>query len=170
MDDEQILLSAARGRRVGPYSDVLEAPSFTDSSKAIKLGVPHEVFGIIESVGTIVAHYRYIVRPGLLQAKFLCRGMDRDMKVGDDKYAGAKVVSYVWRPNADYEWTGGRDSRAFPLRFDAPLGRVYVALARPFDKQDEHGVSGLLLRWNWIYGRIESFDCKHRYDDTIWRR
>jgi hypothetical protein len=166
--EDEIIASALGTSPVGLYWDVVEASGFTDRNTRVKLGVPYKSFQIVERVGTLVAHYHYLVRPGIMHAARLFRGVQRPMKCEDDMAADQKVLIYMWRPDANYEWVGGRHSSAFPARYPPPANEVFVALVRPFLEPDSDGISGALLKWNWIDGDLTSFDWKRRYNEEIW--
>jgi hypothetical protein len=175
VDDTDIIASATGNTRIGPYWDVVQAPSFVDPDQPIiKVGLLDDSRRIAERTGTQIAQYTYIVRQGLVDAILLYRGVRRPMKFGSDMHADQKILIYVWRPPYDFQWVGGRQSRAFPEKRDALVGRVFVVLVRPYDKPDEHGVSGTILRWNWVYGNpmdgpIDGDDGM-RYTGEVWRR
>lgn len=92
------------------------------------------------------------------------------MKYKDDMEADEKVFVYMWRPDADFEWIGGRNSRAFPAKHPAPDGRVFVVLAREHPEPDKYDVSGTVLRWNWVHGDLANFDWTQRYNEKRWSR
>lgn len=93
------------------------------------------------------------------------------MKYGEDMHADERILIYVWRPEADFEWVGGRQSRAFPQKRLPPPGRIFVVLVRPLDRPDKHGVSGTILKWNWIHGDVNTtptVDDEDRYIQQEW--
>lgn len=115
-----------------------------------------------------------MVRHGLVNAVLLYVGVKRPMKYEDDMDADEKILAYVWRPEADFEWVGGRQSRAFPAKHVPPPGRVFVVLVRPYDMPDAHGVSGAVLKWNWVYGDLSKGPIDDgdgpRYTKQVWSK
>jgi len=172
VDEAELITDAFTPTRVGPYWDAIDAPSWIDKDAHIRLGVRNESFQIARRTGTSVAQYFHIVRFGLVRAVHLFRGMNRDMKVRDDMKAGERVLAYVWRPEFDFEWVGGPNSRAFPRKLTPPPLLVFVVLVRPFDVPDQYGVSGSILRWNWVDGdfRNAPIDHEDRYDKPVWSK
>jgi hypothetical protein len=173
LDDLDILAGLTKNRAIGPYWDVIQAPSFTTHTATVRLGVLNESFVVASKTGTAVAQYIYIVRYGLMNAERLFNGVKRRMKFGDDMHADQKILIYAWRPEADFEWVGGRQSLAFPRKQPALPGRIFVVLVRPFDRPDGNKVSGTILKWNWIHGDLNStpmVDGEDRYIRQVWSK
>jgi hypothetical protein len=159
---------------LGTYVEIVEAPSPQDVTRIIKLGVTHDTFkrNASHKLATTIAQYYGIVRDGLIVAEHAFRGLKRPLLHGDDPHADEPVYVYAWRPVHDYEWTGYRTGGKI-LASDPPADRVFVVLVR-LTPEDQEGVSGAILRWNWVREdpelRHAPVDYKVRYEEKLWSR
>jgi len=121
---------------------------------------------------TPIAQYYGIVQNGLVDARHAFRGLNRPLAVAANMKADQDVVVYSWRPKCDWEWSGTR-FEGIPVPREPRIWRVFVVLVRP-QELDEHGVSGLIERWNWV--REDAIlgeapvDYEDRYGQTLWSR
>ena len=120
---------------------------------------------------TPIAQYYGIVQRGLFSARHAFRGLNRPLAVAENMQADEDII-ICWRPNQDYEWTGTK-FEGIPVAKEPRLWRVFVVLVRP-QESDEHGVSGLIERWNWV--REDAIlgeapvEYEDRYGQTLWGR
>jgi hypothetical protein len=171
VDDAQAIAAAVAGTPVGPYWDIVDAPSPFNPDEAIKLGVRTESFRIAQRTGTAIAQYLLMVRFGLNRTLHVFRGVERNMKHRDDMNADEKIAAYILRPSTDVEWVGDRFSGTI-RKLPAPARRVFVVLTRPFESPDEYGVGGAILRWNWVDANehFAPIDHTERYREMLWSK
>ena len=95
-------------QRVGPYADVVEAPSPGDREVIVKLGIRNETFRqyVRRKHYTPVAQYSGIVQDGLHLTRHLFLGLNRPLMLADDTKADRNVLIYTWRSEIDFEWVG----------------------------------------------------------------
>jgi hypothetical protein len=158
-------------RTIGPYWDAgLEASSPTDRHATIRLGVPYRTFRVAERSDLKVAHYFGIVRPGLMGAARLFRGVNRRMKYYDDMAADKSVFAYVWQPSDDVRPVPQMDGTMRLRKCPPPPGRVFATLVRPYRAADSFGIEGAILHWNWMDGdsNMCPIDQEERYDQQVW--
>jgi hypothetical protein len=159
-------------QRLGEYSDIVDAPSLTDPTSTIKLGVRPATFGQYADRGlnTSIAQYYGIVQGGLVSARHAFRGLNRPLALGNDMDADQSVVVYTWRSQNDYEWLGDRFN-GNPVAMVPPQGRVFVVLVREVVVE---GICGSIERWNWIRedpGLPHApVDWRLRYGEKLWSR
>jgi hypothetical protein len=156
---------------LGSYWDAgTLAPSPRDRSTTIRLGVPYRAFRIAARSDVKVAHYLAIVKPGLMGATKLFRGVNRKLKHYDDMEGDKTVYAYVWRPDRDV-WPVIQLDGSIKLQFrEPPANRVFATLVRPYEKADAFGIEGAILTWNWMDAdpNMCPVDEEDRYEEPIW--
>jgi hypothetical protein len=160
---------------VGPYKDVVEAPSAEDPQYTVKLGIRQDTFQQYARhlLFTAVAQYYGIVQDGLHSARHCFRGLKRPLMLGEDIHADEGVLVYTWRSLDDYEWAGTPQyGRPQPMR-PTPVGIVFAVLARE-QTMDECGVVGTVEHWNWVREDPNlphaPIDWQERYGSKLWSR
>lgn len=135
--------------RVGPYADVTEARSPSESDLIVKLGVRETCFQQLSkyALATTIAQYYGLVQDGLLNATHLFEGIKRPLMHGDDKNVDETVLVYSWRPAFDYQWEGYQNEGNAIKRIP-PVGRVFVVLVRPEADPKDHPRNRENLRIN----------------------
>jgi hypothetical protein len=161
-------------QRAGLYADIVEAPSPTDPSNTVKLGVRSTTFQQYGARGlfTAIAQYYGIVQGDLISAQHAFRGLKRPLALGEDMDADQSVVVYTWRSQVDYEWLGSQFD-GNPVAMAPPPGRVFVVLVRE-EPDSEEGIHGSIERWNWVRQdpRLPHapVDWSQRYGGKLWSR
>jgi len=156
------------------YFDVVDAPCPTDPNSTIRIGIRQERFQYFKDFGlrTAVAQYYGIVRPGLILARHVFRGLKRPLMLGGNMSADKNVLIYSWRPLWDYEWMGTPD-QGYPTTKNPPLYRVFVTLVREKEPNSD-GISGSIERWNWVIEDPEQphapIESAERYGECLWSR
>ena len=166
-------------QRVGPYLDIVEAPSPETYLSVVKLGVRSDSFeGLMhQNLVTTVAQYYGIVQAGILDAMHAFAGLNRPLMHAGDMEADKSVIVYSWRPEVDYVWTRGRFD-GIPVSKTPPANRVFVVLVReekqPNDYAGYGSIFGSIERWNWVmedpnllYAPV---DWQSRYKRRLWSR
>ncbi len=159
---------------VGPYQDIVEAPSPGDPETAITLGLRSDTFKQYTHYGlkTAVAQYYGLVQSGLLAARHAFRGLKRPLNYAGDMEADKSVIVYSWRPAFDYEWDGTREY-GNPISRNPPSNLVFVVLVRE-EPPNEHNVFGSIEKWNWVGEdpqlRHAPVDWAKRYGNKLWSR
>ena len=157
-----------------PYFDFVAAPSPSDPSRTVKLGMRQLTFHRFRDLGFAagIAQYYGIVQDGLIVAQHAFRGLQRPLMLGDDTNADQPVVIYSWRPEFDCEWSG------YPwdgtvVRLEPPPHRVFVVLVRE-EPHNEFGVFGSIEKWNWVGEdavlKGAPTDWQARYKEHLWSR
>lgn len=80
--------------KVGPYFDVVVAPSPVSPESSVKLGVKHESFtaAVLKvKLSTVVAQYYGIIQDGLRDAKHVFRGLERPLMRDEDMHGDQNV-------------------------------------------------------------------------------
>ena len=159
---------------VGPYCDVMQAPSPNDQGGIIRLGIRNETFRQYtrRQYYTPVAQYYGIVQDGLRLARHLFRGLNRPLMLKNDTEADKNVLIYAWRSELDFEWVGtpydGNPEQKVP-----PPDRVFVVIVRQ-ELPNEFKVDGSIERWNWVEedGHLEHAPIafQERYGERLWSR
>ena len=157
---------------VGPYADVIEAPSPFDPNNKVKLGVRTDTFKrhVGRQLATAIAQYYGLVQSGLHHARHAFRGLKRPLMLQDDATADESVVVYTWRSQVDYIWSGSAHSGQSE-NVAAPTGRVFVVLIRDEEPKD-FGVAGSIEHWNWVREdrtlAHAPVDWESRYEKKLW--
>lgn len=159
---------------VGPYLELVEAPSPQDLQTMVRLGVRQETFKrhLVRVRPTVIAQYYGIVQDGLVISAHLFQGLQRPLSHGGDLHADEAVLIYSWRPQFDYEWVGNPYDGS-EYRREPPPGRVFVVLVRQ-EPSNEFNVMGSIEQWNWIRedGELNGapIDWRERYKTLVWSR
>ena len=160
---------------VGPYFEVIEAPSPQNPGNMVRLGVRQDAFlrRVRRIRTTLIAQYYGIIQDGLVIAAHAFRGLKRPLSHGSDMNADEDVLIYAWRPEFDYEWIGNpHDGQEY--RHDPPPGRVFVALVREEPQPNEFNVAGSVEHWNWVSEdsglKQAPIDWEKRYQKKLWSR
>jgi hypothetical protein len=161
-------------RGVGPYADIVEAPSPTNNSDIVKLGVRVTTFeGYVRRKEiSNVAQYYGIVQGDLMLAKHLFTGLKRSLMYNGDMQADRNVIVYSWRSTNDYRWRGNVQN-GHSERVDPPRDQVFVVLVRE-EPENEHGVLGSIEHWNWVQEdpvlAHAPVDWNQRYGQKLWSK
>ena len=160
---------------LGPYFEVIEAPSPQNPATMVRLGIRQDTFQrqVARVRTTVIAQYYGIIQDGLVVAAHAFQGVKRPLSHGGNMDADQSVLIYAWRPRYDYEWVGNpHDGQEY--RRDPPPGRVFVVLVREEPQPNEFHVVGTVEHWNWV---LEDSDLKQapinwqqRYQKLLWSR
>lgn len=159
---------------VGPYADIVEAPSPSDPRVVVKFGVRHETFLKFKERGlaTAIAQYYGIVQEQLIVAEHAFRGLKRPLMLEGDMDADRPVLAYAWRSRVDFEWSGSPHD-GYPERLIPPDGQTFVVLVRE-EQPNSFGVLGSIEKWNWVREDLSlpqaPVDWQQRYDQKLWTR
>lgn len=161
-------------RRVGQYIEVVGAYSPHDHTRGITVGLLADVYQQYtrRALRSVQGQFFGIVQPGLALARHCFMGLNRPLMHRDDMHADQAVFVYSWKAPDDYQWTGDSHTGTI-VRLAPPPNQVFVVLVReqPIDKM---GVSGLMLRWNWVKEDPNlseaPVDWQIRYGRKLWSR
>ena len=123
---------------------------------------------------TAIAQFYTLVNNGLIMAKHIFQGVERDLYSDDDIDADKQKLVYTWKPVSDYIWTGGANGH--PDRVKAPEDSIFAVLISPNHKhRDQYPmISGWIERWNWIsedaYLSEAPINWVDRYNNKLWSR
>lgn len=159
----------------GPYVALVEAFSPENSSSRITLGLSKDAYKQQTRLclRSMRGQFYGIVLPGMVMARHCFLGVDRPLMHLNDMNADQKIAVYTWKPADNYEWTGGTATGTI-IRLPPPPDHVFVVLVRG-QQPDGLGVSGVILRWNWIRGEDPNLseapiEWKTRYREKLWSR
>lgn len=98
-----------------------------------------------------IAQFFTIVQPGLIMAKHIFEGVERNMFADESPDAGDSILTYSWKPPFDWEWTSEGRFDA-PIRKPAPPNCVFVAIIslnlKHVNKYPD--VIGWIDKWHWV--------------------
>jgi len=157
---------------IGPYFEIVEAPSPENPAQTVHVGVRHDTFRRHAAFGlrSAIAQYYGIVQDGLMGARHAFRGLVRPLMHNGDMDADRTVVIYSWRPQTDWEWRGDSFS-GHPVPVEPPAFRVFVVLVRE-EQENEYGVRGSIEKWNWLEEDLEleqaPIEWSTRYGEKLW--
>jgi hypothetical protein len=156
------------------YADIVKARSHVDPNVIVEVGIKDSTFRKFESTkqATKVAQYYGNVQDGLIEAQHAFLGLKRPHELDGDMNADKRVIIYSWRPEYDWVWLGSR-SASLPER-RSPPPRLVFAVLMLLENQEEQGVSGSIVQWNWIAedSKISQapLDWESRYQEKLWSR
>jgi hypothetical protein len=159
---------------VGPFADVVEAPSPENADMVVTFGIRVATFHQYSTRGlaTAIAQYYGIVQGGMGCAKHLFQGLNRPLMLAEDTNADEPVLVYTWRSPVDFEWHGPHQG-GYPVQMVPPDGRVFAVLVRR-EEPSASGLCGSIEKWNWIREDPKLCDAPEgwgrRYGKRLWSR
>ncbi len=158
------------------YFDLVDAKNPLDPETVISLGVPR--LPHLMRAKTLAGQYYGIVKPGLITAVHIFRGVRRDLYLDGNMRADKDTYVYRWKPRWDFEWT--EDPTHGTIRGLEPVpDTVFTVLVRLHDEpiRVEHlegNADGSIEHGAWVRedsGLSEGPDgWQSRYDAKIWSK